>query len=158
MGPGRSRLTAVCRSLTICSHAMAKHGGFDLACTARATLAWTATTRSRISGLCLAMRSKQAIGDGRGIQRFAHAIIPMDESIAQVALDCGGRGYLVFTGTFGNKIVGTIPADIFEHFFYILCATGPASRPISRSPGRTTTTSARRSSRHSGLRWARRCP
>ena len=64
---------------------------------------------------------KQAVGDGRGIRRFAHAIIPMDESLAQVALDCGGRGYLVYCGTFGNRMLGNIPSDLFEHFFYSLC-------------------------------------
>ncbi len=45
----------------------------------------------------------------------------MDESLATVALDCGGRGYLVFNGSFGNRTIGTIPVDIFEHFFYSLC-------------------------------------
>ena len=72
-------------------------------------------------GIVLGDAVKQVMGDGKGIRRFAHAVIPMDESIATVALDCGGRGYLVFTGTFGNKAVGTIPSDIFEHFFYSLC-------------------------------------
>jgi imidazoleglycerol phosphate dehydratase HisB len=72
-------------------------------------------------GIVLGDALKQVISDGKGIRRFAHAVIPMDESIATVALDCGGRGYLVFTGAFGNKAVGTIPSDIFEHFFYSLC-------------------------------------
>ncbi len=76
---------------------------------------------------------KEAIGDGRGICRFAHAVIPMDESLAQVALDCGGRGYLVFSGTFGNKIVGSIPADLFEHYFYTLCSRAGITAHIAFS-------------------------
>ena len=101
--------------------AMAKHGGFDLTCTAKGDLHVDCHHTIEDIGIVLGDAVKQVMGEGRGIRRFAHAVIPMDESIATVALDCGGRGYLVFTGTFGNKAVGTIPADIFEHFFYSLC-------------------------------------
>ncbi len=101
--------------------AMAKHGGFDLTCTAKGDLHVDSHHTIEDIGIVLGDAVKQVMGDGRGIQRFAHAIIPMDESIATVVLDCGGRGYLVFTGTFGNKAVGTIPVEIFEHFFYSLC-------------------------------------
>ena len=102
--------------------AMAKHGGFDLTCTAKGDLCVDCHHTIEDIGIVMGDAVKEAIGDGRGIRRFAHAIIPMDESLAQVALDCGGRGYLVFSGTFGNKIVGSIPADIFEHYFYTLCS------------------------------------
>jgi imidazoleglycerol-phosphate dehydratase len=101
--------------------AMAKHGGFDLTCNAKGDLQVDCHHTIEDIGIVLGDAIKQVMNDGRGIRRFAHAVIPMDESIATVALDCGGRGYLVFTGTFGNKAVGTIPADIFEHFFYSLC-------------------------------------
>jgi imidazoleglycerol phosphate dehydratase HisB len=101
--------------------AMAKHGGFDLACTAKGDIAVDCHHTIEDIGIVLGDAIKQIMADGRGIQRFSHAVIPMDESIATVALDCGGRGYLVFNGTFGNKAVGTIPSDIFEHFFYSLC-------------------------------------
>jgi imidazoleglycerol-phosphate dehydratase len=45
----------------------------------------------------------------------------MDEALATVALDCGGRGYLVFSGSFGDSMVGGIHSDIIEHFFHSLC-------------------------------------
>ncbi len=101
--------------------AMAKHGGFDLSCTAKGDLNVDCHHTIEDIGIVLGDAIKQIMEEGRGIRRFAHAVIPMDEAIATVALDCGGRGYLVFTGTFGNKEVGTIPAEIFEHFFYSLC-------------------------------------
>jgi imidazoleglycerol phosphate dehydratase HisB len=101
--------------------AMAKHGGFDLACTAKGDLGVDCHHTIEDIGIVFGDAVKQVIGDGRGIQRFAHAIIPMDESIATAVLDCGGRGYLVFTGSFGNRTIGNLPADIFEHFFYSLC-------------------------------------
>ncbi len=101
--------------------AMAKHGGFDLTCVAKGDLHVDSHHTVEDIGIVFGDAIKQVMHDGKGIRRFAHAVIPMDESIATVALDCGGRGYLVFTGAFGNKAVGTIPAEIFEHFFYSLC-------------------------------------
>jgi len=101
--------------------ALAKHGGFDFTCTAQGDLEVDCHHTIEDIGIVLGEALRTVIGDGKGIKRFSHAIIPMDESLAQVALDCGGRGYLVWHGTFGNKAVGTIPSDIFEHFFYSVC-------------------------------------
>jgi len=101
--------------------AMAKHGSFDFSCTAKGDLGVDCHHTVEDIGIVLGDAVKQIIGDGLGMQRFAHAIIPMDDSLATVAIDCGGRGYLVFTGRFGNKTIGTIPVEIFEHFFYSLC-------------------------------------
>ena len=101
--------------------AMMKHGGFDFTCMATGDLHVDCHHTIEDIGIVMGDAIREVIGEGKGIQRFSHTIIPMDESLAQVALDCGGRGYLVFTGTFGGKTIGTIPADIFEHFFYSLC-------------------------------------
>jgi imidazoleglycerol-phosphate dehydratase len=102
--------------------AMAKHGSFDLSCTAKGDLGVDCHHTIEDIGIVLGDAVKGVISDGVGIRRFGHAIIPMDESLATAALDCGGRGYLVFTGSFGGRTLGTIPVDIFEHFFYSLCS------------------------------------
>ena len=102
--------------------AMTKHGGFDVTCIAKGDLSVDCHHTIEDIGIVIGDAVKQSLGEGKGIKRFAHAIIPMDESVAQVALDCGGRGYLVYTGTFGNKMLGTIPVDLFEHFFFSLCS------------------------------------
>jgi len=112
---------------------MAKHGGFDLSCKAKGDLGVDCHHTIEDVGIVIGDAVKQSIGDGRGIRRFAHAIIPMDESLAQVALDCGGRGYLVYTGTFGNRTLGEIPSDLFEHFFYSLCMHAGITAHISFS-------------------------
>ncbi|MFZ1898785.1 imidazoleglycerol-phosphate dehydratase HisB [Methanoregula sp.] len=100
---------------------LAKHGGFDLTCRATGDLGVDCHHTIEDVGIVIGEGVKQVIRDGRGIRRFAHAIIPMDESLAQVALDCGGRGYLVYSGAFGSRTLGNIPTDLFEHFFYSLC-------------------------------------
>jgi imidazoleglycerol phosphate dehydratase HisB len=124
MNPDGSGKVSVDSGLPFFDHmltAMAKHGGFDLTCTAKGDLGVDCHHTIEDIGIVLGDAVKQVIGDGKGIQRFAHAIIPMDESIATAVLDCGGRGYLVFTGSFGNRTIGNVPSDIFEHFFYSLC-------------------------------------
>ncbi|OPY37928.1 MAG: imidazoleglycerol-phosphate dehydratase [Methanoregula sp. PtaU1.Bin051] len=102
-------------------HAMAKHGGFDMKCTVTGDLSVDCHHTVEDTGIVLGDAIRQVIAEGRGIRRFAHAIIPMDEALAQVALDCGGRGYLVYDGTFNGASVGGIQSDVFEHFFYSLC-------------------------------------
>jgi imidazoleglycerol-phosphate dehydratase len=114
-------------------HSMAKHGGFDLTCTVKGDLGVDCHHTIEDTGLVLGDAIKQAIGDGKGIRRFAHAVIPMDESIAEVALDCGGRGYLVYTGSFGGDSIGCIQSDIIEHFFHTLCTRAGITAHISFS-------------------------
>lgn len=102
-------------------HALAKHGGFDLVCTVTGDLAVDCHHTIEDTGIALGDAIRQATGSGAGIRRFSHAIIPMDEACATVAIDCGGRGYLVYTGSFGGGTVGGIQSDIFEHFFHSFC-------------------------------------
>jgi imidazoleglycerol phosphate dehydratase HisB len=101
--------------------AMARHGRFDLECTASGDLAVDSHHTVEDIGLVLGETIKKALGDGRGIQRFAHAIVPMDESLATVAMDCSGRGFLVYQGGLSHPALGGIERDSFEHFFQSLC-------------------------------------
>jgi len=114
-------------------NAMARHGGFDMTLTAKGDLHVDCHHTVEDVGIVLGDALKQAIGEGRGMKRFSHAVIPMDESLGQVALDCGGRGYLVWTGSFGNKTIGNIPSDLFEHFFYSLCTRAGITAHITFS-------------------------
>jgi imidazoleglycerol-phosphate dehydratase/histidinol-phosphatase len=58
----------------------------------------------------------KALGDKRGIQRYGYCL-PMDDCIAQVALDFGGRSWLVWQTAFWREKVGDVPTEMFEHFF-----------------------------------------
>jgi len=99
----------------------ARHGRMDL--TVRATGDLEVDTHHTIEdiGIVLGAALAEAVGDGRGITRFADAAVPMDEALARVALDVGGRGYLVFEGGFSPAGPGGIPGDLIEHFFTSLC-------------------------------------
>ncbi|HJJ71995.1 MAG TPA: imidazoleglycerol-phosphate dehydratase, partial [Methanocorpusculum sp.] len=76
-------------------HAFAKHGGFSLTVDAKGDLEVDCHHTVEDIGILLGDAVKQAVGTGAGITRFADVIIPMDEARATVALDVGGRGYLV---------------------------------------------------------------
>ncbi|HDR74157.1 MAG TPA: imidazoleglycerol-phosphate dehydratase, partial [Methanoculleus sp.] len=101
--------------------AFGRHGRVDLAVEAQGDLEVDCHHLVEDTGIVMGTALKDAIGTGTGICRFADTAVPMDESIARVALDCGGRGYLVFRGAFSGYPVGGIPPDLFEHFFYSLC-------------------------------------
>ncbi len=101
--------------------AFARHGRFDLACSASGDLDVDPHHLVEDTGIVLGQAVRKALGGGEGINRFGFASVPMDESLAQVSIDCGGRSYLVFTGSFGSPVLGTIPTELFEHFFASLC-------------------------------------
>ena len=58
----------------------------------------------------------EALGDARGIRRMGHAIVPLDETLAMVALDCSGRGYAVIDTTLDDIMVETLPGALVKHF------------------------------------------
>lgn len=68
------------------------------------------------TGLTLGEAIRQALGDKRGIERYGF-LLPMDESLAQVALDLGGRPYFAFKGGFERETVGEFPTELVEDFF-----------------------------------------
>jgi len=111
----------------------ARHGRFDLECRATGDLEVDPHHLVEDTGIVLGMAIRKAVGSGEGIGRFGFASVPMDEALAQVSLDCGGRAYLVFTGSFGLPVLGTIPTELFEHFFGSLCTHAGITAHISFS-------------------------
>lgn len=67
-------------------------------------------------GIALGSAFKQALGDKWGVGRYGF-VLPMDEALAQVALDLSGRAYFVFEGEFGREKVGNLPTELVPHFF-----------------------------------------
>lgn len=59
----------------------------------------------------------QALGDRKGINRYAHSYIPMDETLIRVALDCSNRPYLVWKVAFTQDRLGDLDTEMFQHWF-----------------------------------------
>jgi imidazoleglycerol phosphate dehydratase HisB len=67
--------------------------------------------------IVLGMAMDKALGDRVGIARFGWSIVPMDDALALVAVDLGGRSYFVFDGSFSRDTVGDLSTEMIPHFF-----------------------------------------
>jgi len=121
----------------------ARHGRIDLTVQAAGDLEVDTHHTIEDIGIVLGTALAEAVGDGRGITRFADAAVPMDEALARVALDVGGRGYLVFEGGFSPVARGGSRA-ISSSTSSSASARKPGSPPISRSRAGTITISVKR--------------
>lgn len=83
-----------------------------------------AAQRSRALGLALGTALAAALGEKKGIKRYGWAAVPMDEALAQVALDLSGRPYLVMKGDFKNEIVGDLAAQEVKTIIEALAEEG----------------------------------
>nr|WP_229234055.1 imidazoleglycerol-phosphate dehydratase HisB [Candidatus Methanoliparum sp. LAM-1] len=95
----------------------AKHGFFDLMIKAKGDLEVDDHHLIEDTGILLGQAIKKALGDKRGINRFGYAKIPMDESIAEVALDIDDRGFCKYQVKFIREMIGSMSTDMIKHFF-----------------------------------------
>lgn len=98
-------------------HAFSKHGNFDLVVKAEGDLIVDDHHLIEDTGIVLGQAIAQALGNCAGIARFGEARIPMDEALASVALDMGGRSCLVLDTAFTVPKVGEFSTQMVKHFF-----------------------------------------
>jgi imidazoleglycerol-phosphate dehydratase/histidinol-phosphatase len=95
---------------------IAKHALLDLSIKVAGDLHIDEHHTIEDTALALGEAFKKALGDKRGLERYGFAL-PMDESMAQVLIDFGGRPWLVWEATFNREKVGDMPTEMFMHFF-----------------------------------------
>jgi imidazoleglycerol-phosphate dehydratase/histidinol-phosphatase len=95
---------------------LARHGGLDLTIQTKGDLHIDEHHSIEDTALALGEAFSKALGDKRGIERYGFTL-PMDDVLAQVALDFGGRPWLVWEATFRRERIGEMPTEMFLHFF-----------------------------------------
>ncbi len=100
---------------------IARHGNIDLTINAKGDLEVDNHHTVEDTGLALGETILKALGNKIGIKRYGF-LLPMDDSIAKVAIDLGGRAYLNFKCKFKNSVVGKFPTELTEEFFKSLAA------------------------------------
>ncbi len=96
---------------------LARHGLFDLQVTAQGDVQIDEHHTVEDVGICFGQALGQALGERRGIRRTAHAVVPMDEALATVAVDLGGRSFCVVQAAFTGTAVGGLGTEMIWHFF-----------------------------------------
>lgn len=97
--------------------ALARHARFDLTVQATGDLHVDEHHTVEDVAITLGQALGEALGDRAGITRMGHAMVPMDEALALVAVDIGGRGYSVFDGHFDTPRIGQMGTSLVPHFF-----------------------------------------
>ncbi len=95
---------------------LSKHGNIDLAIQVKGDLHIDEHHTIEDTALALGEAFLKALGDKRGIQRYGFCL-PMDDCLAQVAIDFGGRPWLVWDADFKREKIGEMPTEMFHHFF-----------------------------------------
>jgi imidazoleglycerol-phosphate dehydratase len=96
---------------------IARHSLIDIEIEAKGDLHIDQHHTVEDTGIVLGQAIRQALGDLRGVTRYADCLLPMDETLTRVALDVSGRPFLVFRTTFHHSKIGEFDTDLVREFF-----------------------------------------
>lgn len=95
---------------------LTRHGRFNLKITCKGDTRVDSHHSVEDTGICLGTAFAQALGDGRGINRFSDVTLPMDEALVLCAVDISGRGHLSLDVTLPDRAVGAMDTELLEEF------------------------------------------
>jgi imidazoleglycerol-phosphate dehydratase len=116
-GVGRSRLETGVPFLDHMLDQVARHGVVDLEVLARGDLHIDAHHTVEDIGITLGQAFARAIGDKKGVRRYGHAYVPLDEALSRVVIDLSGRPGLSFNCSFTRAWIGEFDVDLVHEFF-----------------------------------------
>jgi imidazoleglycerol-phosphate dehydratase len=115
--------------------ALARHGLFDLTVHARGDLHVDFHHTTEDIGIVLGRAVAKALDDKLGITRFGHALVPMDEALAEATIDISGRPLLVWNVGFERPKIGEMDTELFEEFFRALTNNAAITLHVTRRAG-----------------------
>ncbi len=116
-GSGSARLASGLPFLDHMLDQIARHGLIDLDIAAQGDLQIDAHHTVEDIGITFGQAVRQTLGDKRGIRRYGHAYVPLDEALSRVVLDCSGRPGLEYAVEFPRARIGDFDVDLFREFF-----------------------------------------
>jgi imidazoleglycerol-phosphate dehydratase len=135
-GSGRAEVATGIGFLDHMLTAFARHGLFDLDVQAKGDLHIDFHHTTEDVGIVLGQALATALGDKRGIRRFGQALVPMDEALAEVAIDLSGRPFMAWDVAFEQPKIGEMDTELFEEFFRALAMNGLMTLHVQRRAGR----------------------
>ena len=117
---------------------LAKHAAIDLTVRAKGDVQIDDHHTVEDVGICLGQALKQAVGDKAGIRRYGFFTLPMEETLATVAIDMGGRYFLVFNATLPSNKIGTFDSELIEDFWQAVAANALCNLHVNVPYGRNS--------------------
>lgn len=117
-GKGRYDISTGVRFLDHMLELFTKHGGFDMTLKATGDLDVDQHHTVEDAGIVIGQLFSEALGDRKGINRAGYYVVPMDETLAVVAVDLGGRPYIVYKDKVKTRLVGDLQSELLEDFFH----------------------------------------
>ena len=115
--------------------AFARHSLVDLTIDATGDLHIDAHHTTEDIGIVLGQALTQAVGNKRGIARYGHAVVPMDEALVDATIDLSGRPFIAWSATFARDKLGTFDTELFEEFFRAFAMNGLLTLHVSQRAG-----------------------
>jgi imidazoleglycerol-phosphate dehydratase len=134
-GAGRAEIASGIGFLDHMLTAFARHGLFDLTLVAKGDLHIDFHHTTEDIGIVLGQAFARALGDKRGIRRFGQALVPMDEALAEAAVDLSGRPFLAWSVGFARDKIGEMDTELFEEFFRAFAMNALLTLHITQKAG-----------------------
>ncbi|OQV53303.1 MULTISPECIES: imidazoleglycerol-phosphate dehydratase HisB [Bacillus amyloliquefaciens group] len=119
-GEGKADISTDVPFMTHMLDLFTKHGQFDLTVDAKGDTEIDDHHTTEDIGICLGQAFLEALGDKKGIKRYGSALVPMDEALAQVAVDLSNRPHLEMRAEFPQAKVGTFDTELVHEFLWKL--------------------------------------
>ena len=134
-GTGRAEIATGIGFLDHMLTALARHSMMDLAVRAEGDLHIDFHHTTEDVGIVLGQAIRRALADKRGIRRYGQALVPMDEALAECAIDISGRPFLVWSASFPRDKVGEMDTELFEEFFRALAMNSAMTVHLTQRAG-----------------------
>lgn len=137
-GSGKSEIKTGVGFLDHMLTLFAKHGLFDLNVKCDGDIQVDAHHTTEDIGICLGQAFRDALGDKRGIVRYGHIVLPMEETLVTLAVDLSGRNYMVFNAPMTSPKIGEFDSELVEDFWYAFTSNAMCNLHVLMHYGRNS--------------------